>query len=166
LCRRAAEDQNSETPLVYQDLAIVSGYNLGLSAYRITKSGGGFQAQEAWRNDGVSLYMNSPVRVGDRLFCFSQRKSGQICCVAAGSGKTLWEGPGRQGDNAALLAAGQTLIALTTRGELQFLDAAASEHRLLAKYRVAESPTWAHPLVLGARVLVKDANHLSLWSWE
>lgn len=58
------------------------------------------------------------------------------------------------------------MIALNTRGELQFLDAAASEHRLLAEYRVADSATWAHPLVLGARILVKDANHLSLWSWE
>jgi hypothetical protein len=28
---------------------------------------------------------------------------------------------------------------------------------------VAQSPTWAHPVVMDGALLVKDAEHLTLW---
>ena len=33
------------------------------------------------------------------------------------------------------------------------------------KYTVADSPTWAHPLILPAGIVIKDATTLALWSW-
>lgn len=156
--------QNAVTPVVYKDTLILSGYNRGVFAYRVAKAGGRFQLDEVWNNDDVSFYMNTPVLVGDRLVGFSQYKRGQFVCLDARSGKTLWTGPGRQGDNAALLVADGLVIALTTAAELSFLDVGGEELRTLAHYRVAESATWAHPVVRGSRILVKDATRLSAWS--
>jgi hypothetical protein len=36
----------------------------------------------------------------------------------------------------------------------------------LKKYTVAKSPTWAHPVVIGNRILIKDASTLALWTLE
>jgi len=34
----------------------------------------------------------------------------------------------------------------------------------VASYRVSESPTWAHPVLLENGILVKDDQTLTLWS--
>ena len=34
----------------------------------------------------------------------------------------------------------------------------------LARYEVADSPTWAHPVVSGRTVYIKDETHLTRWS--
>ncbi len=34
------------------------------------------------------------------------------------------------------------------------------------RYTVADSATWAHPALLGNRILVKDVTRLTLWSFE
>lgn len=40
------------------------------------------------------------------------------------------------------------------------------QFEVLKEYSVADSPTWAHPVVLGNRILIKDASTLALWSLE
>jgi outer membrane protein assembly factor BamB len=58
------------------------------------------------------------------------------------------------------------VFALTTNSELLVFEASASNLKQIAKYSVADTPTWAHPVVLGNRVLVKDEASLALWSAE
>ena len=36
----------------------------------------------------------------------------------------------------------------------------------VAKYKVADSPTWACPIIAGNRVIVKDKDSLTLWTIE
>ena len=65
-----------------------------------------------------------------------------------------------------MIARGSTVFALTTNAELLAFEATASNLKQVAKYSVADTPTWAHPVLLGNRVLVKDQNSLALWSAE
>ena len=65
-----------------------------------------------------------------------------------------------------MVASGQTVFALNTESELIVFAAEAKGLKELRRYTVADTPTWAHPVVLGNRVLVKDANSLILWSAE
>ena len=36
----------------------------------------------------------------------------------------------------------------------------------IARYTVAESATWAQPLISGNRVFIKDVSSLTLWTWD
>jgi hypothetical protein len=36
----------------------------------------------------------------------------------------------------------------------------------LARYKVAERGTYAHPVVAGNRVYVKDSDKITLWTFE
>jgi outer membrane protein assembly factor BamB len=152
-------EQNSVTPVVGGDRVILSGYHKGTSALRVA----GGAPEELWRTDDVSMYMSTPVLKGERLFGFNEKRRGQFFCLDAASGKTLWSGPGRQGDNAALLDAGGVILALTTGADLVVFDASDAAYAERARYKVAETPTWAHPVVSGRSIYVKDLETLTQW---
>ena len=52
---------------------------------------------------------------------------------------------------------------LTDAAELLVAELSDERFAPLATYTVAESPTWAHSVVLEGRVLVKDVDSLALW---
>ena len=70
----------------------------------------------------------------------------------------------RQADNAAIVDAGPVLLILTTNSELIVARKSAKAFEVVRKYTVADSPTWAHPVVMGNGILIKDATTLALWS--
>lgn len=156
-------DQNAVTPVVTGDVVIVSGLDKGVTALRIGRDGGGFTARPAWESKEASFYMSSPVLVGGRLFGFSHRQKGQVVAIDGATGRLLWAGPGRQGENASLVAAGGDLLVLTTGGELLVLKANADRFLPAATYGVADTATWAHLAVAPKALLVKDVRNLTLW---
>ncbi len=153
-------DQNSVTPVVFENLVILSGTGMGVTAYRID----GGKADQAWQTTDAAIYMSSPVLKGDRLFGFSEKKKGQYFCLDAKTGATLWPGPARQGDSGALVNAGDVLLGLNVGSELVAFDAGDKEYKELARYKVAETPTWAHPVVSGKSIFVKDRTKLTQWT--
>jgi outer membrane protein assembly factor BamB len=154
-------DTNCNTPVVYKDTIVVSFEGGGVVALRPAREGGRWAAKEVWRNEENELYMNTPVLAGSTLYGLSARKKGQFFAVDAATGKTLWQGPGRMGENAAIVNLGGTLLALTNDAVLYVLPASATAFAPAAQYTVATSPTWAHPVVLGDRILVKDETTLA-----
>ena len=110
--------------------------------------------------------MSSPVVAGGRVFGFSQRKKGQLVALDAKTGRLAWASEGRQGDNAALVGLGGSVLALTDAGQLVVFDTGASGYVPLATYTVAQSATWAHPVPVAGGVLVKDVDSLALYRLE
>ncbi len=163
-------DQNIVTPVVHGETLILSGLDQGTFAVKVFERGGTWDTETVWRNTDVSMYMSSPVVRGDLLFGLSHYQKGQFFCVDARTGETRWTSEGRQGDNAALLAAEDVLFLLTTEGELIVARATGERYDPVARYTVADSPTWAHPVVLAGedpvQVLVKDERSLALWRLE
>ena len=112
------------------------------------------------------MYMNSPVLAGDLIFGFSHKNKGQVFCLNAQTGATLWTGPPRQADNAAMLVSRSSLIVLKNDGEMLVAKPSGKSFELIRRYTVADSPTWAHPLVLADGVVIKDLKALTRWSVE
>jgi|SRR5579871_551092 len=156
-------DQNIPTPVIYHDEVIVSGISKGVMAVRPRERDGKWSAETVWRNPDVALYMSSPVDAGDLLFGFSHYKRGQLFCLDLRTGKTQWAGEPRQADNAALLIAGDNLIVLRDDAKLMVAKAGGTGFAPSHSYTVADSPTWAHPLVLPDGVVIKDATTLARW---
>lgn len=154
-------DTNSVTPILYKETLIFSAEGQGITAVRPIRRGAVMTAEVVWNNSENELYMNSPVLEGKLLFGMSARKKGQFFSIDAETGKTLWQGPGRMGENAAIINAGSVLLFLTNDANLIVLPASAKEYAPLAQYTVATSPTWAHPVVAGNRIFVKDETTLA-----
>lgn len=157
--------QNIVTPIQYRDLLIFSGINKGTFAVRVGWKDK-WVTETVWHNKEVSMYMNSPVMSGNLLFGMSHKNKGQFFCLDAATGKTLWTGDPRQGENAAMLIAGDTIFSLTNDAELIVTSAASKGASVVKKYKVADSATWAHPAISGKRILIKDQTSLALLSLE
>ena len=109
------------------------------------------------------MYMSSPVLAAGLLHGLSHRNKGQYFSLDPMTGKIVWTSDGRQAENAALIARGNEVYSLTTDSELHVFRASAKGLAPVRKYSVADSPTWAHPMIVGNRVYVKDKDSLALW---
>ena len=85
-------------------------------------------------------------------------------CLDPATGEVRWQGPGRTGDNVMFLSIPGYVVALISNGELRIIRATGKRYEMVASYAVAESPTWAPPVLLQSGVLVKDSETLTLWS--
>lgn len=159
-------EQNSITPVAYRDLLIISGLDKGVIAVRIGKTTKGLEPETVWQNAQAPMYMSTAVLAGDALYGFTHKNKGQFFCLDAKTGQTLWLGPARQGENAAILRQGDALLMLKNDGDLVVARANPKAFEMIRKYTVADSPTWAHLAPVDDGIVIKDKTSLSLWTWR
>jgi outer membrane protein assembly factor BamB len=157
--------QNAITPILYDQMVIVSGLGKPITAFRIVRKGNEWATEDVWENAEFGLYMSNAVLVGDAVCGMSHRNSGQFFCLDAKTGKTQWMSEPRQATNAAVVRAGNYWFALKDDAEMFVFRAGASTFEPIARYTVAKSATWAQPVIAGNRVFVKDVDSLALWTW-
>lgn len=158
--------QNIITPIVYRDLIIFSGLEQGVTAIKIVRNGPGVKPEKVWENKAVSFYMSDPVINEGRLFGMGYRNKGSFVALDASTGKTLWETAGREGDNTAVLTGGDKVFLLTSDAVLIVAKASSTAFEPIRRYQVAKSLVYAHPVISGSNILVKDVENLTLWSAE
>ncbi|MEP7337804.1 MAG: PQQ-binding-like beta-propeller repeat protein [Acidobacteriota bacterium] len=159
-------NENIVTPLVYNNSLILSGVRKGTTAIQVAKAGDKWQPKELWRNAELTMYMNSPVLDGNHLFGMTNKRKGQLFCAEAETGKVLWTTEGREGMNAAVLHTKDLLFILNSDGGLIIARKATKGFEQVARYSVADSATYAHPVIIGKQILVKDESSVSLWSLD
>jgi outer membrane protein assembly factor BamB len=169
--------RNAVTPVIHGQTIIVSGLGLPVTGFRVSNRGGPgapdaptsrvgveWSFEDVWTNDDVTMDMSTGVLIGSSLFGFSPRNSGQFFAIDANTGQTQWLSEPRQGDNAAIVRAGDLWFALETDAELVVARANPKQFEILKRYTVADSATWAQPVLSGQRVFVKDVSNISLWT--
>ena len=161
-----AWDQNIVTPVLFGDAVVFSGLRKGTSAYRPVRGDDGWTVEQIWHNQDVSMYMSSPVLADGLLFGFAHTRKGHFFCLDARSGERLWQSEGRQADQVAIVRAGNVLLCQKSDAELVVVRESREAFTPVARYSVADSPTWASPAVVDGHVLVKDVSHLTLWRLE
>ena len=166
MANKVPYDVSSVSPVVYKDLVIFSLYEKGIGAVRLSRQGAQLVPKEVWRNAAYESYMNTPVLAGNRLVGFSYKKKGQFFCLDTDTGKLLWESAGRMGENAAIVNAEDLFFLLTDEAQLFVLKNDATRFAPLKEYQVASSPTWAHPVLLGNRILIKDKTSLAALTFQ
>jgi len=152
---------NAATPIVDGQTVIFAGAGRGTKAVRIEKQGDGFAAKELWSNDRVAPQFNSPVLKDGLLFGLTDK--GNLFCLNAKTGQTAWtDATKRGGAFASVLDAGSVLLALPSNSELIVFKPGDKQYDEVARIKVAESATYAHPLVAGNRIFVRDQDTVAL----
>jgi outer membrane protein assembly factor BamB len=162
---------NSATPIVDGQTVICSGPNEGTAAYKVEKQGDGFAAKQLWKQakSPAGIY-NTPVLKDGLLFGLSSSSPREaptnFFCMDAKTGDVLWADATKRGACGTVLDAGPVLLALTSDQQLIAFKPSSKEYEELAKIKVADSPTWAYPIIAGNRVFVKDRDAVTLWTIE
>ncbi len=157
-------NQNMPTPVFHKGRILLGGENRGIHCLEPRQTGDSWSVKKLWHQQKVALDMSTAVINDGLLYGMSHFKSGQFFCLDPKDGKILWLSPGRIGNNVAFLSAPGHVIALINTGELRIIEASGKAYKQIASYPVAESPTWAPPLLLKEHVLVKSLDQLTLWS--
>ncbi len=157
---------NAATPIVDGQTVIYTGAGRGAKAVRIEKQGSGFAAKELWSNPELAPQFNTPVLKDGLLFGLSNR--GNLYCIDARTGRTAWTDDTSRGRGgfAAIVDVGSCLMALPSDSELIVFKPSDDGYSELAKIKVAEAPTYAHPVISGNRIFVKDQDSVTLWTIE
>lgn len=156
---------NAATPIVDGQTVIYCGQGRGTKAVKIEKQGDHFAARALWANPDNSVAFNSPVLKNGLIFGLSQR--GKFFCINALTGQTAWVEPtGGRGDFGSIVDVGSVLLGLTATSQLTVFRPNDKAYEELAKFKVADTQTYAHPVVAGNRLFVKDQDSVTLWTIE
>jgi outer membrane protein assembly factor BamB len=156
---------NAATPIVDGQTVIYAGAGRGTKAAKIEKTADGFAAKELWSNPGVAPQFSSPVLKDGLIFGFSA--GGSLYCLNAEDGKTAWVDTAKHGKGfAAVLNAGSVILALPATSNLIAFKPDAKQYEEVAKIKVAESATYAHPVISGKRIFVRDQDAVTLYTIE
>jgi len=156
---------NIPTPLRFGQRLILAG-DPGTMLVQVNKNGNSWTVEKAWQITELTMRFSSPVQKGNLIFGFSNRNGGIFFCVDGESGKTLWTSDPKQGDNAVIYIAGDLLFLLKDSAEWIIARATGNGFEPLRRYQVADSATYASPLMLDKAIVVKDTTTLSYLSWE
>jgi outer membrane protein assembly factor BamB len=150
---------NAATPIVDGSTVIFTGQGRGTKAVKIEKKGDAFAATELW-SSLVAVAFSSPVLKEGMLYGGSDK--GDLFCLDAKTGKTVWTKEAKLGGYAAMLDLGSAILALPNDGQM-IVFKPGKEYAELGKYKVGESGTYACPAAAGDRIFAKDKENLVLW---
>jgi outer membrane protein assembly factor BamB len=154
---------NAATPIVDGQTVIYTGAGRGTKAVKIEKQADKFTAKELWSNPDIAPQYNTPVLKDGLLFGLSDQ--GNLFCINAQNGQTAWTDTTKHGRGfAAIVSAGGVLLALPSTSELIVFKPDGKEYGEITRYKVADTPTYAHPVISGNRIFTKDQETLTMWT--
>lgn len=153
---------NNTTPIVDGQTVIYNGNGKGIAAVKIEAQGDGYVATPLWSNPHYGSQFTTPILKDGKLYGFN----GHFFCADAKTGADVWAETANWGRSASLLDAGGVILALTVNGQLVAFKPSDKGYEELAKIKVDDGETWAHPIVAGKRVFVRDRDNVALWTME
>jgi outer membrane protein assembly factor BamB len=157
-----ATQGNNTTPIIEGQTIIYTGQGKGMFAARIQARNDAFEVTPLWTNKSLGDRFTTPVLKDGLLYGYN----GHLFCANAQTGATVWEDATNRGNSAALVDVGPVMLALTVNSELAVFKPSDKEYSELAKFKVADTETWAHPVADGNRVFVRDRESVALWTIE
>ncbi|HUR53565.1 MAG TPA: PQQ-binding-like beta-propeller repeat protein [Gemmataceae bacterium] len=156
---------NASTPMADGETVYFSGTARGTRAVKVEKAGETFAAKEVWHNKDNSVIYNTPVVRGKSVFGLTSNNA--LFRIDRESGKTAWTAETKgKGGYGSIVDAGPALVLLTPVGQLVVYEPSDTEFKQVASYKVAGTETYAHPVLDGNRVFVKDKDSVTLWTVE
>ena len=133
-----------------------------MAAFSIQAQGSDFTAQPLWSNkDGGGRFSTAVLKDG-LLYCYNN----QLLCIDAKTGATCWTDTVKRGNNAAIVDAGPILVATCVNSELVVFKPDGKQYTELARIKIGGSEIWAHPVLGGNKIFVRDADNVALFTLD
>ncbi|MDZ4402321.1 PQQ-binding-like beta-propeller repeat protein [Prosthecobacter sp.] len=149
------------SPVVFEDIVYCSaGYGVGAGAFKISKSGSGFEAKQIWRRENQCMnHWSTPVLKDGYLygmFSFKEYGSGPLACVDIRTGEDKWAekgfGPGQ------VILAGDKIIATSDKGEIIIAVAKPDKYAELKRKDVLDGKVWSYPILANGKIYARSTK--------
>jgi outer membrane protein assembly factor BamB len=154
--------QTIVSPVVWKDRVIIGGEAKPTIAMKFARDGETVKKIIAWKSEDLRMYLTTPMVFNNHLIGFDHRST-RLVCLDLDTGKAAWTSPGLGTKNAVLLLADDLLFTQTLEGELRIAKISKDEYKELAKWKVAERGTYAHPVLVGNSLFVKGPEKLTCY---
>ena len=155
--------QNATSPVVDQNRIYFTGLNNGVNAIEIKKQGNSFVTAKLWTNPDFSTGYNTPILKDGYLYGFSGQ-GGKMFCINVSSGQTAWEGETVFQSFGSLVDAGAYIVGLSGNSKLVVLKPNGQKFDVVTLIDLAEKGIYAHPVLSGNRIYIKDEASLILFT--
>src|SRR6185295_3784208 len=146
------------TPVVYEDIVVVASHQIGLVGTRISKSGDGLKAEQAWLNKETAMNFSSPVAIGKYLYGLGPSKN--LVCIEVPTGRLMWSKEGyftTSADKAyaSFIVMGKNILTLTDGGQLALFEAEPRAFHELGRAQVC-GLNWCNPAYADGKLYLRD----------
>ena len=151
--RPANNVANAATPIVRANrIFISSDYGTGGGVVEIKPDN---KAQEIYFNKDMKNHHSSSVLIGDHLYGFS---SSILTAMKFDTGELAWRD--RSVGKGSLVYADGHLYLLSENGVVGLVEATPTGYKEKGRFRIQQDslPTWAHPVVAGGRLYLRDQD--------
>jgi outer membrane protein assembly factor BamB len=161
---------NIPTPIVKGDLVFcAAGYGRGAALLRLVPEGGGVKAEEVYFVKELTNKHGGVILVGDHLYG-DRDDRGNPFCADFKTGKIVpgWEAradtPGK--GSVAVTSADGHLYFRYENGHVALVEADPTGYKEKSAFQVSKTrgPSWAHPVVAGARLYLREQD--TLWCFD
>jgi len=149
---------------IYHDrhIFVTSGYGIGCHAFRITRTGNAFKAEQLYASPGLENHHGGVVRVGDYVYGHSGK--GGWTCMELKTGKVAWQHEG-VGKGAVSYADGHLYCRSESgrRGTIALVAATPAGYQERSRFDqpdLSGKNTWPHPVIANGKLLIRDQDLL------
>ena len=157
---------NIPTPIVQGDYVFCStGYGTGSALLKISKDADVVVAEEVYFLPARTMenHHGGMVLVDGYIYCGHKHNNGFPTCLEMETGKIVWGGARGPGSgSAAVTYYDGHLVFRYQNGEVALIEATPEGMNLKGVFKadVVKSPSWAHPVVVGGRLYLREQDKL------
>lgn len=158
---RTGKTAVAATPVYSNGVVFVtSDYGVGCNAFRISRRGNEFRASELFAGKQLMSHHGGVVLVDGYVYGLGRRN---LKCIDLRNGNVVWENRS-VGKGSITYADGHLVVRAEGRsGEVALVEATPRGYREKGRFDQPDrsgEPTWAHPVVFGGRLYVRDQGLL------
>lgn len=157
---------NIPTPIVQGDFVFCStGYHTGAALLKIAKEDDAVVAEEVYFLPATTFenHHGGMVLVGDHIYCGHKHNNGFPTCLEMKTGEVVWGGARGPGSgSAAVTYCDGHLIFRYQSGDVALIEASPEGMHLKGVFKAdfVQSPSWAHPVVAGGCLYLREQDKL------
>lgn len=152
---------NCCTPIIEDNLVFVSSsYGTGGGLAKIISDGGKQKAEEVYFEKKFACHHGGIVKIGDYMYTCG---GGTLICINFKTGETAWQA--RSVGKGSLVAADGMLYVLSERQQVALVEATPEKYIERGRIKTQDHgrPSWAHPVVAGGRLYIRDQQSLTAY---
>ncbi len=145
---------NCCTPIIEDNLVFVSSsYGTGGGLAKITSEGGKQKAEEIYFEKKLACHHGGIVKIGDHMYTCG---GGTLMCNNFKTGETAWQA--RSVGKGSLVAADGMLYVLSENQQVALVEATPEQYIERGRFKTQSHGrrSWAHPVVAGGRLYLRD----------
>lgn len=136
-------------------LLIPAGMGTGTRLVEFTAGEQGLEGKELWTSKEMKPDFNDILVYDGNIYGFD---NAIFACIGLEDGKRRWKGGRYEKGQAILLADSGLILVVSEKGELVLLRATPEKHTELWKIEALSDKTWNHPVVVGDRLYIRNAQ--------